>query len=212
MVTLIKQAEMEQMDLLRDGILERPDSAGLPLGQSRYSRAQHALYAGLLERRPSVMELAARLVQEDALHAQRRQAANDIPPQYVDPLQTNETRIYTTSRILEGPARQDFTRLPAISTSRRNVVAPVSNTSIAKESDQESVNSLLPSYSSAMLPRVITSPRLDREPSSTTHLISVESSTSILSSESNETVVPRRIRLTSSSNAFVARGETVPES
>ena len=55
---------------------------------AQVARAQNALMAGLLERRPSVLELASRLVQEDQLYMQARQAIGEQPPSYIDPLGT----------------------------------------------------------------------------------------------------------------------------
>jgi len=72
---------------MRELLVQNPSATNCSYG-AQVARAQNALMAGLLERRPSVLELASRLVQEDQLYMQARQAIGEQPPSYIDPLGT----------------------------------------------------------------------------------------------------------------------------
>lgn len=89
MIGLIKQVENDQMEglAMRELLVQNPSATNCSYG-AQVARAQNALMAGLLERRPSVLELASRLVQEDQLYMQARQAIGEQPPSYIDPLGT----------------------------------------------------------------------------------------------------------------------------
>merc|ERR1712071_747167 len=89
MIGLIKQVENDQMEgmVMRELLVQNPSATNCSYG-AQVARAQNALMAGLLERRPSVLELASRLVQEDQLYMQARQAIGEQPPSYIDPLGT----------------------------------------------------------------------------------------------------------------------------
>ena len=84
MIGLIKQVENDNMDsmVMRELLVQNPSATNCSYG-AQIARAQNALMAGLLERRPSVLELASRLVQEDQLYTQARAASTtDLPPTY----------------------------------------------------------------------------------------------------------------------------------
>lgn len=103
MIGLIKQVENDQMEgmVMRELLVQNPSATNCSYG-AQVARAQNALMAGLLERRPSVLELASRLVQEDQLYMQARQAIGEQPPSYIDPLGTQSNSNQAEHAVHQG--------------------------------------------------------------------------------------------------------------